>query len=203
MQPYAINPQLSLKGSIVNLPVKINEMINVLPRTFTEMSTIQIKLKRHMEHKSDYMYETIKPAKIYEALEYLIQTPLYIKNKINIDTDFFQKYNRNLNTELEFIVDKNDKCDSFTNIINPYEGEKHDNKSNSDESDNYEPNDEVLIIDRNQEISTNIKIIAPGQEKYPISWHLLENFDELCFPKIFGGEILDQKKKLTYSQNKI
>lgn len=91
-------------------------MINVLPRTFTEMSTIQIKLKRHMEHKSDYMYETIKRAKICEALD-LIQTPLYIKNKINIDTDFFQKYNRNLNIELEFIVDKNDKCDSFTNII--------------------------------------------------------------------------------------
>lgn len=39
LQPYAINPQLSLKGSIVNLPVEINEMINVLPRTFDVYNT--------------------------------------------------------------------------------------------------------------------------------------------------------------------
>src|SRR5580765_7673132 len=87
LQPYAINPQLSLKGSIVNIPVEINEMVNVSPRTFDEMSTIQIKLERHVEHKSDYMYETIKPAKIYEALEYLQQTPLYINNNVQIDDD--------------------------------------------------------------------------------------------------------------------
>lgn len=45
LQPFAINPQLSLKESIVNIPVEINKMINILPRSFDEMSTIQIKLK--------------------------------------------------------------------------------------------------------------------------------------------------------------
>jgi len=47
LQLYTLNLQLSLKGSIVNLPVEINEMVNVLPKTFDEMSTIQIKLKTH------------------------------------------------------------------------------------------------------------------------------------------------------------
>lgn len=98
-----------MKGSIVNIPVDINEMVNVLPRNFDEMSTIQIKLKRHMEHKSDYMYETIRPAKICEALEYLQHTPLYKKNNINIDKKFFQKYQKNYNGEVDFIVEKKKK----------------------------------------------------------------------------------------------
>lgn len=62
------------------------------------------------------MYETIKPAKICETLKYLQQTLLcifnkylhkkilYIINKMNIDDEFKKKYNRNFNTELEFIV---------------------------------------------------------------------------------------------------
>lgn len=59
---HAINPQLGLKGSVVNIPVEINDMINVLPRSFDNMQTIQIKLKRYIEHSTDYMYETIRPA---------------------------------------------------------------------------------------------------------------------------------------------
>lgn len=55
LQPYAISPQLSLKGSIINLSIEINEMVNLLSRIFDIMLTIQIKLKRHVEHKSDYM----------------------------------------------------------------------------------------------------------------------------------------------------
>lgn len=45
LQSFAINPQLSLKESIVNIPVEINKMINILPKSFDEKSTIQIKLK--------------------------------------------------------------------------------------------------------------------------------------------------------------
>lgn len=60
------------------------------------------------------MYETIKP--ICEALEFLQHTPLHIKNNIKIDDEFFKKYNKNFNAELDFIVDNNDKCHSYTNV---------------------------------------------------------------------------------------
>ncbi|KAL7295864.1 hypothetical protein TKK_0010909 [Trichogramma kaykai] len=59
LQPYALNSQLSLQGSVVNIVTDVNEMINVLPRRFNELPVVQIKLKRHIEHQSNYMFETI------------------------------------------------------------------------------------------------------------------------------------------------
>ncbi|XP_043477547.1 uncharacterized protein LOC122508333 [Leptopilina heterotoma] len=76
--PFSMNSQLSFKGSVANIKVEINEMIKVLPRNFNELSTVQIKLKRHEDHKSHYMFETIKPSKICEALEHLIAFALPI-----------------------------------------------------------------------------------------------------------------------------
>lgn len=68
------------------------------------------------------------------------------------------------------------------------------------ESDKFEVNDEVLVIDRNKEVSNAVKIIAPGQGQFPEPWHLIDNIDELCFPTIFGGYPFDTDNKLTYSK---
>lgn len=103
------------------------------------------------------MYETIKPAKtVCEALEFLRHTSLYIKNNIKINDEFFKKYNKNFNAVLDFIVDN--KCHSYTNVINRVNLEEHNNNSDSEESVSFEPIDEVLIVDRNKEISENIEI---------------------------------------------
>ena len=64
--------------------------------------------------------------------------------------------------------------DNCTNIKKTYDAENPGNKSDSEESEYFEPIDEVLIVDRNKELSTNIQIIAPGQNKYPICWICLE-----------------------------
>ena len=69
LKPFALNPQLGLKGSVVNIPVEVNDMVQVLPRKFNNMATIQIKLKRHVDHSTDYMFETVRPTKIKEALQ--------------------------------------------------------------------------------------------------------------------------------------
>ena len=192
--PYAINPQLSLKGSIVNVHSEINEMIKILPRKFNEMSVIQIKLKRHIEHKSDYMYETIKPSNVYRALEYLLNTPLYKQNNITVNKNFLKSFDHNVDT-VNFIVNKENEDDNSIN-------DEHANNNNTYDSDDdsFDKNDEVLIIDRNQEIVNDVKVIAPGQDKEPLPWHKTENIDELCFPRIFGGYMIDIEKKLTYSE---
>ncbi|CAB0038650.1 unnamed protein product [Trichogramma brassicae] len=41
---------------------------------------------------------------------------------------------------------------------------------------------------------------SPGQNKQPLPWHKLKNYDELCFPKIFGGYHFDKENILTYSE---
>lgn len=60
-------------------------------------------------------------------------------------------------------------------------------------------NDEVMLIDRNKDSVDKIKIIAPGQGKNPVPWHMVEDIDELCFPTIFCGHKLNIPNFITYS----
>lgn len=64
LPPNTLILQLGLEGSIVNMPVEIDGMVQMLPRNFNQMQTIQIKFKRHSDHKSDYMFETVRPTSV-------------------------------------------------------------------------------------------------------------------------------------------
>ena len=55
LKRYALNPQIGMKGSVVNIMIDL-DMLQVLPRNFDAMATVQVKLKRHLDHKSYYMY---------------------------------------------------------------------------------------------------------------------------------------------------
>ena len=141
------------------------------------------------------MYETIKPAKVYRDLEYLLDTPLYKKNNITVNKDFLKSFDYN-NDTINFIVNTENKDDN-----KPINNVQTNNDCTYDSDDDcFEKNHEVLIIDRNQEIINDVKIIAPGQNKEPLPWHKTENINELCFPRIFGVNVIDNEKKLTYSE---
>ena len=204
LKPFALNPQLSLKGSVVNIAIEVNDMIQVLPRSFDQMATIQIKLKRHMEHATSYMNEVIFPANICEALKYLQETPLYKKHDIQIDPNFFEKYENNYNSKIDFIIDPSDITDYKIENSQTDKFHKEDTENLSDEMTDDEGNtsdNEVLLIDRNKEIAMETCIIAPGQNKLPVPWHTTADIDELSFPKLFAGFAFDLNvhKKLSYS----
>ena len=182
LKSFALNPQIGLKGSVVNIPIEINDILQVLPRRFDNMATIQVKLKRHILHSSD-MFETIRPAVICDALKYLMETPLYKKYKIETDPSFFKRYEGKYKEKINFIVDEADAEDEEIS-----ENEAPLMTSDSVEDiDNLEIDEEVVVMDRNYQLSDNIIITAPGQGKKPIAWHLIEDLDELTFPTIFGG----------------
>ena len=67
-------------------------MVQVLPRAFDNLATVQMKLKRHMLHQSHYLFETVRPAAVCDALEQLVETPLYRANGISIDGTYFKRY---------------------------------------------------------------------------------------------------------------
>lgn len=69
--------QYGLKGNIVNVPIDVNETEKVLPRKITNSSVVHLALMRKMEYKHPYLYETIRPKKVYEACKYLVATPVY------------------------------------------------------------------------------------------------------------------------------
>uniref|UniRef100_A0ABD2WYZ8 ATP-dependent DNA helicase n=1 Tax=Trichogramma kaykai TaxID=54128 RepID=A0ABD2WYZ8_9HYME len=150
LQPYALNSQLSLLGSIVNIATDVNEMVSELPRKFNELSVVQIKLKRHVEHQSNYMYETIKPSNVCKALKFVKDTPLYKENNIEISTDFFTHYEEN-NENMNFIVEEQDLQKSQNTTGENIVKKINEFKRNENELvDTYELNDEVLLIDNNE-----------------------------------------------------
>lgn len=108
LTPYSLNSQLGIKGSVINIPVSVPEMVSVLPRSMNEMQTIQLKFKRRLAYKSNYMFETISPKHIRDCLAFLIQQPLYRENEITIDDEMMQHYNQN-EDGINFIIDSNDE----------------------------------------------------------------------------------------------
>ena len=66
--------QLSIHGSVVNLPADVNSTVTILPRPVNESQTIPIKLKRHLGYKHHYQFQNVRPSKVLEAARYLVQT---------------------------------------------------------------------------------------------------------------------------------
>ncbi|XP_055845331.1 uncharacterized protein LOC129911529 [Episyrphus balteatus] len=222
LKPFALNPQLGMKGSVVNISVEVNDMLQVLPRKFDNMKTIQLKLKRHLDHSSNYMFETIRPAVVCDALQYLKTTPLYQKNNIQIDVAYLEQYDKAYDELVEFIVDSNDAqnpkgtTDGFSQDDNVVEDinlnefvDLQKSKTNTENKAKQleeqqilqlDMNDEVLVMDRNKEAADSVQVIAPGQGKAPVPWHLFPNLEELCFPKIYCGHPLESTNKISYSE---
>uniref|UniRef100_A0A8D8ZHS9 ATP-dependent DNA helicase n=1 Tax=Cacopsylla melanoneura TaxID=428564 RepID=A0A8D8ZHS9_9HEMI len=226
LKRYAINSQLGLKGSVVNIPININDNLHILPRSLENSKTVQLQLKRHIQHKTHYMFETIRPAIVIDALKYLCQTPLYIKNNIKIDEEYLARYNEQYNENIDFVVNNNENegsnQDRRQNVSEEEEncesielGRVSENIAEIGENRLVEEIGEIILEELSEEeedeetmfvnlapiapiISDHIEVIAPGQNERPVSWHLIENFDELCFPKIFAGHALSLPKNITY-----
>ena len=209
LKPFALNPQLGALGSVINIDIEVPEMVTVLPRKFDQLSVVQIKLKRHVDHLSDYMFETVSPSRIMNALDYLENQQIYKDHGIKINRNAFSKYTDN--TEMNVIVDEADRDTEMNELVNDdFVMDKDFLKSIDDSSisilqdnDELEHSDDDMncdeVIMRQNIDYNNVKIIAPGQGKNPISWNKHEHFDEIAFPKIYGGVPLDyNKSKISY-----
>ncbi|KAK3931810.1 putative GPI-anchored adhesin-like protein PGA18, partial [Frankliniella fusca] len=111
LSKYA-GPQYGLKGSCVNVPTDLNSTVSILPRNLTESETILIKLQRRMEDKVPYSYDLIRPERVYKAAEFLVQSEIYKKHNITLDTNWLH----NVQTPVEVItVDNENNLTSNSN----------------------------------------------------------------------------------------
>ena len=107
LKPFAQNPQLGIKGAVINIPTDIHQFQQVLPRKFNQTDTIQIDFKRDLSHKTSYMHETIRVKNIYDALKLLLETEIYQELDIKIDEKIFEQYDpSNTATQLNFVVNE-------------------------------------------------------------------------------------------------
>ena len=79
--------QFGLKGNLVNVPMNVDTNVSILPRTFSDTQTIQLKLMRQMKNKNAFMYETIRPKVVHTAVKYLVEQELYKNEGIVISND--------------------------------------------------------------------------------------------------------------------
>lgn len=115
------------------------------------------------------MYETIQLFVVCKALQYLLDTPLYKKYDIQIDSDFFQRYSKEHNEETDFIADDNSTLTGLEIRKSDILEKSLENEINDNDFNTVDINDEVMIVDRNQETVDNTHVIVPGQSKAPES----------------------------------
>lgn len=77
--------QYGLKGNCINVPIDINKTVTSLPRMDSEDDTILVQLMRRMTDKKPYLFENVRPEKVFAAAQYLVNTDLYKKHKITLN----------------------------------------------------------------------------------------------------------------------
>jgi len=84
--PLGYERQCGIRGAVVNVPISVPDTVSVLQRTFDLTHVIRVHLKRKLEYSHNFMTETIRPARVIQAMRYLVNTELY-RHNISFDGD--------------------------------------------------------------------------------------------------------------------
>ena len=190
--------QFGLKGNLVNVPMNVDTNVSVLPRSFSNTHTIQLKLMRQMKNKNAFMYETIRPKVVHTAVRYLVEQQLYKDEGIVISHDWLKEYSSE--REKFIINDEDKKFDEDENISKDFDEE--DNWNECDDKPVNPSTTETLLNDEiGDQNDIGIKF-APGENNRPISILMDLKVDELTFPKIYCGKPrkIKANAKLTYAK---
>ncbi|CAF1665350.1 unnamed protein product [Adineta ricciae] len=190
--------QFGLKGNLVNVPMNVDTNASILPRSFSDTHTIQLKLMRQMKNKNAFMYETIRPKVVHTVIAYLVEQELYRDEGIVISSDWIKKYS---SEKENFFVNNEDK--KFDE--NEKTAESFDHDDNWNECDDKPVNPTVIetLLNDETEDSNDIGIkFAPAENNRPISILMDLKVDELTFPKIYCGKQrkIKENTKLTYAK---
>ncbi|XP_050303800.1 uncharacterized protein LOC126741439 [Anthonomus grandis grandis] len=213
--------QCYITGQIVNVPVNINTSTTLLPRHLDETQTIQIQLKRKLDYKNAYLFETVRPNIILKAAEYLCKQPLYQPEgiKLCVSNDWEQniedfirtqsdlcKVNKTseiLNIDIEKMnVDGEDT--SSTNVFEPARIQNNLNEKRNiydlteflEDDEPVNPGGQETLLDKCN--SENI-CFAPGEGKTPLHLMMDKYSDELSFPSLFCGYAKECFVNFSYS----
>ncbi|GBN51490.1 hypothetical protein AVEN_267640-1 [Araneus ventricosus] len=192
--------QLGIKGTIVNVPITLNQTVEKLPKNINDTALLHVKLKKRLHFKSNYMYRIINPKKVFDAASYLMKTPLYQSQDVSLDLEWFEKFkNESFGPGNNCVVEVNDSESEEED----FEIDKVDGENDPFEIDEDYPNPEPVETVIQGDISTKLGIaLAPGENKLPISLVFDDLGEELSYPKIYCGEFrqFSRSKPPTYAE---
>jgi hypothetical protein len=163
IRSLGVDGQCGIRGNVVHIENDIDLSVALLPRTEDQSVIIPVGLVRNINHEKPYLFQEIRPAKVFQAAKYLLTTPLYKEEGARLSEDWMQEISKDQS--------KSDTTDY--RIVNGT-GEEEDLNPGSSET---------LIIQYNSE---GIKI-APGQGKRPMSLLMDVNAEAAAYPTIYGG----------------
>ena len=100
--------QMKICGNIVNVPANVVNTVSVLPRLGEQEGTIKVQLKRKLKYKSYILSQNIRPEKVFEVAQWLIESGSLFKQEkialnkewVNIEKRHRQKDVRELEHEM-------------------------------------------------------------------------------------------------------
>ncbi len=178
--------QYCLSGSVVNVPVDVNNMVNILPRSDDALETVYVKLSKRLKDKSSVMFETIRPHKVFEAAKYLSEQELYIKHKIKLELNWKKSHNSQ----------EHDVVESVDDLTPQHNDETQDHDEESENEERVGNVDTLICENENDDMVMSGIKFAPGEGKKPIGVLFDEDCEQLSFPTIYAGKIRKFKHKV-------
>lgn len=81
--------QFKIHGNVVNVPAKVSDTVNMLPRLPSETGTIKVNLKRRLQYKSSALPLDVRPYKVVQAANWLISnSSLYRQGGITLNQNW-------------------------------------------------------------------------------------------------------------------
>ena len=85
--------QLSIHGNVVNLPTNMTSTVSCLPRNITDEQTIPLKLKRKLQYRQHFQFQTVRPNRIISVVKWLVEnSSLYKEEGIAINDNWESEY---------------------------------------------------------------------------------------------------------------
>jgi len=136
------------------------------------------------------MTETIRPARVIQAVRYLVNTELYKNHNISFDGGWLNQMEAE--EEIPFIADESDR-----EVVEELLRQHSHSQSTYEQEGDLNPGGHETLLE-NDDIGLQRIAMAPGEGRIPTNVTLDDDAEELSFPTISCGEIF--KGNSTYAK---
>ena len=188
--------QLTVKGNVVNVPADVTTTVKTLPRTLDDGQTIPVKFKRKLVYKSSVHSENVRPNKIIEAAEWLVQNSQLYKDEGVIINHAWNPTIQETDTNWQEFVD-NEQPTTNENAQNTLSKDTDDLQSDSDDdwTETITEQDHPSIGTQDTMLTPEFHIenqlaycLAPSEGNTPIGVFQDSQSEILAFPTLFCGQ---------------
>ena len=174
-----------MKGAICNVPIKVDDICNILPRGMDNNGVVRVALKKKLSFKSNVYFEPVRPQFVREILMYLKNNnPLYSDIEINLDAipefwiNMINNEDVDQSNDIDFVIEE--------------DSERVDKNDNDEENDNpldrfrIPASETVFVPELAHHIIDDSNVtIAPGEDKEPLPIICDEQCEILAHPYLF------------------